>query len=793
MPLPDGCLSPAQLADLVHERLSAELTAQVRRHMAQCPACATAVQRLQSEREAEQTPCAATQGPAAPLPDSSTETEEYGVPEEKFDRSVLEPSENQAALGRLGKYEVLSILGVGGMGVVLRGIDTDLRRAVAIKLLNRQLSSSPVARRRFLREARAAAAINHANVVTIFSVEEFSNSPLIVMELVSGCTLRERLQQTGRLGPLEILRISAQVAAGLAAAHAQGVIHRDVKPGNILLEEQLERVKLTDFGVARAATDNVDLTSHGLAVGTPGYMAPEQVRGQAVDARADLFGLGCAMYAMVAGHSPFHGHNSWAIAQRVVDFEPPPLHELDPAVPRFLADIVQRLLRKNPDERFQSAAEVMDLLYRHLAALHQTPSDQIQVALHAGAALPKARRSLPLRWPMIVVGLLLLLGLGAAGVRYWPRLDQPPATPAATTLPTAVTPPAAATPPPATTPPATSYLITVAKQGPADVTTITEALQRARPGSQIRVLDDAVYEESVGFDQNEHFAGVSLISEAGATLSPPAAGAFALVGIKNTRDVTVSGFRIRPAATQHGVAVLGHCPGTRLTSCHIATEAAEHYALMFVTEQAGGSAEHPIVIEDSTFVASGLGLIIQGEETGWAAQHIRVRANRFQGAGQHVQLNRSVQDIELTGNVFLHGTAVRCSLNAAPASDAQLTNNTFWSNDCWLAVGAALPAQTSLVVRNNLIVKAKCLQADDETLRVFTRSGSWSHNLWEPAAGNDAAVTAVAQSASRLDFVSTDPVDADFARPTAGSPAATAGAGGELPRYVGAVPPRQSP
>ena len=218
--------------------------------------------------------------PRNPSPPQEQETDEFVLEEKPFDASLLEPSDNKDALGRLGKYELLAVLGRGGMGVVLRGTDTQLCRPVAIKLLNRELSSSDTARRRFLREARAAAAINHPHVVTIFAVEEFRGTPLIVMEFVPGCTLRERIQRAGRLPPLEVLRISTQVASGLAAAHAQGVIHRDVKPGNILIEEPLDRAKLTDFGLARAAADQVELTARGAAVGTPAYMAPEQVRGE---------------------------------------------------------------------------------------------------------------------------------------------------------------------------------------------------------------------------------------------------------------------------------------------------------------------------------------------------------------------------------------------------------------------------------------------------------------------------------------------------------------------------------
>src|SRR5262249_19817215 len=206
-----------------------------------------------------------------------------------------------------------------------------------------------------------AAAVNHPNVVTIHGVETHNDLPFIVMECVSGISLREHLRRQ-RLEPLEALRVSAQIATGLAAAHVQGVIHRDIKPANILLEDGLSRVKITDFGLARATIDNVELTSRHRALGTPAYMSPEQVRGETIDARSDLFSLGCVMYAMFTGHSPFHGRTALESARKIVDETPPALETVAQNVPPFFVEIVSRLLEKNPDRRFQSAQEVATLL-----------------------------------------------------------------------------------------------------------------------------------------------------------------------------------------------------------------------------------------------------------------------------------------------------------------------------------------------------------------------------------------------------------------------------------------------
>ncbi len=181
---------------------------------------------------------------------------------------------------------------------------------MAIKVLAPELAANAMARQRFLREARAAAAITHPNVVTIYAVDESQTLPFIVMECVQGQTLQQKIDLVGALEIEEILRIGAQTAQGLSAAHAQGIVHRDVKPGNVLLENGIERVKLTDFGLARAA-DDVNITQTGHIAGTPQYMSPEQAEGRAVDQRSDLFSLGSVMYAMCTGRAAFRADRRW--------------------------------------------------------------------------------------------------------------------------------------------------------------------------------------------------------------------------------------------------------------------------------------------------------------------------------------------------------------------------------------------------------------------------------------------------------------------------------------------------
>jgi hypothetical protein len=296
------------------------------------------------------------------------EDEESAEDDEPAGLDFLEPSATPGSLGRLGHHDVLEVLGRGGFGIVVRAFDQSLHRTVAIKVLSPQLASTSPARKRFLREARAAARIRHANVVQIYAVEE-RPLPYLVMEYIPGQTLQQRLNQTGPLEAPEILRIGSQIARGLAAAHEQGVIHRDIKPGNILLESGTEQnVKITDFGLARAA-DDASMSHSGVIAGTPLYMAPEQVKGDPPDPRADLFSLGSVLYTMASGRPPFRAATPLAVLKRVAEDTPRPIRQIIPEVPQWLCDLISRLHAKEPAQRFQSAAQVASLLEQHLASM----------------------------------------------------------------------------------------------------------------------------------------------------------------------------------------------------------------------------------------------------------------------------------------------------------------------------------------------------------------------------------------------------------------------------------------
>lgn len=282
----------------------------------------------------------------------------------------LSPSDDPNRLGRLGGYEISGVVGVGGMGVVLKAFDTALDRVVAIKVMAPHLASNATARKRFAREAKAAAAVLHPNVIPIHSVSSDETTPYLVMGYVRGGSLQKRIDREGTLSTVEILRIGSQIAAGLSAAHEQGLVHRDIKPENILLEDGVERLTLTDFGLARAV-DDASLTQHGAIAGTPQYMSPEQARGEAVDQASDLFSLGSVLYTLCTGRVPFRAESSHSVMRKIIDEAPKPIRELNPEIPDWLVMIIDRLMAKDKTERFPSAKELHILLDACLSHVQQ--------------------------------------------------------------------------------------------------------------------------------------------------------------------------------------------------------------------------------------------------------------------------------------------------------------------------------------------------------------------------------------------------------------------------------------
>jgi uncharacterized protein (TIGR03067 family) len=284
--------------------------------------------------------------------------------------AFLAPGTRPGSIGRLGHYEILAVIGKGGFGTVLKAFDEKLHRVVAIKVLSPAYADNGSARKRFIREARTAAAVKNEHVVGIYDVDEKAQPPYLAMEMIEGISLQDKIDKQGPLGIREILRIGMQMAEGLAAAHKQGLVHRDIKPANILLENGVERVKITDFGLARAV-DDASVTQSGTVAGTPMFMSPEQAEGLQVDHRSDLFSFGTVLYAMCTGHPPFRASGTHAVLKRVIDASPRPVREINNDIPDWLCDIIGKLHAKKPEDRFQTANEVAELLGQHLAHLQQ--------------------------------------------------------------------------------------------------------------------------------------------------------------------------------------------------------------------------------------------------------------------------------------------------------------------------------------------------------------------------------------------------------------------------------------
>jgi eukaryotic-like serine/threonine-protein kinase len=260
-----------------------------------------------------------------------------------------------------GRYRLERSLGSGGMGEVFVATDSVLDRRVALKQLSSALAEDEAARSRFFRESRALARINDPNVVGVFDAGEEDGTPFLVMELIEGTTLRNELRANGRTDPERAREIGAGVAGGLAAAHAHGVIHRDVKPSNIFLTAN-GQPKIGDFGIARIERGDMTLTLTGQAFGSPAYMAPEQAMGGRVDARADLYSLGCVLYEMLAGRRPFQGNDAVSLAYQHLHTEPVHLDVTDARVDPHLATLVASLLQKDPADRPGSAEDVRSAL-----------------------------------------------------------------------------------------------------------------------------------------------------------------------------------------------------------------------------------------------------------------------------------------------------------------------------------------------------------------------------------------------------------------------------------------------
>lgn len=365
--------------------ISPEQELEIAQHLEQCAQCRSVVEMLSLDDDSDlMTEASIGENEPLPIPtnveanlaelhqqrddaDDNSESDDESVGhssgdgKDAFVIELCQPSTNPDSIGRIGDYDLFERIGHGGMGVVYRGRDSRLGRDVALKLLKPRLAADNVFVERFLREAQAAAGINHRNVITVHAIEFVDGIPVIVMEHVRGESLRARIRRLGPLPLSDVARLGSQIADGLAAAHDQKVTHRDVKPANILLMDETDEVRITDFGLAHAEGAS-RLTRTGTLLGTPRYMSPEQARGEKTGPASDLFCLGSVLYTMCVGRPPFSGKNQGEVVTAVARAKVESIEQIDPTLPAWLTAVIRKLHAKNPEDRFANGKEVAAIL-----------------------------------------------------------------------------------------------------------------------------------------------------------------------------------------------------------------------------------------------------------------------------------------------------------------------------------------------------------------------------------------------------------------------------------------------
>jgi serine/threonine-protein kinase len=324
---------------------------------------------------------------------------------------------------RVGRYEIRERIGQGAMAEVYRAYDPDIGRDLAIKLLRGEFRENVQYAARFLREAKAAGALSHPNIVTIYDVGQEGGYPYIAMELLEGEPLDAVLDRYGRLAPDDVLAVGLQLAEALSYAHGLGVVHRDIKPSNILLAPDGRGVKILDFGIARVAEAHVDeaetlRTQVGQVLGTPRYMSPEQALGQEIDGRSDLFSTGVVLYELLTGRRAFDGSSAATLALQITQQDPAPIGDFAPDAPRGLQFIIGKLIAKRPDRRFADGAQAAEAFRREQAAV---------AAAKGEARAPRRRLPLQVRLSVLMASLttvVLLAGTTLVVERQYEAMER---------------------------------------------------------------------------------------------------------------------------------------------------------------------------------------------------------------------------------------------------------------------------------------------------------------------------------------------------------------------------------
>ena len=682
---------------------------------------------------------------------------------------------------RVGDIAIHEPLGQGGMGTVYAATQISTGQEVAVKILLPKNSEDEQVRRRFLREARALELLKGPHIVPIISMIENENSLYLVMQRIRGCNLRDWLNKHKKREITWVISIARQIAMGLATAHAAGIVHRDIKPSNILLSEDGNTAYIGDFGLALLSNLPDGLTTTGRPLGTPNYMSPEQVRGQPTDHRSDLFSLGCLIYAMVSGESPFIAPSIATITWRIVEVDPASLHSVDPRVTPFLSQIVSRLLQKDPAARYSSADEVVEALGKCLEIDPDATYEYsgVPIAPLSTHDTPQAvrRRRRPLRAVALVMSLLAVVATALLAM----NLPKSP-------LPTPAPDDSEVVPDPSQA--AVEMALTVAQDGTAKFKSISAALKAAGPGDEISVLDDATYVETITIDEPERLKGLKLVSSKRATLAAPDDSRhLGTLIVKQTRDVVIEGFTVRGGTNTHAIYVEGDVAGVQLRDLVITQPSGTKWANVMLARKCAGTAEAPFTIRACRIATGKYGLFSGRDDIPDAmeARHVWLDGNEFYGDGTHCEFAHSARDITIEFNVFRGGDGIVLRLPAsAESGNFRITNNSFFETRNWLQLE---PASASLngQAMNNLLIGQRG-PVWTQQLQDFASRFQFSHNLVETQDQINLQQFGTcirdAKLCSRL------PDHDGFLHPLRDSPVATGGVGDGLPMYAGARTPR---